>query len=123
MKTVTAKLSNYRQAPRKVRLIADFVRGKRADRALASLSLLPKRGAQPINKLILSAVANANMPASELYVSKIEVGGGVVFKRMMPRARGRGSAIKKKTSNVTLELAAKQPAKGGKDDKKHEQGS
>jgi len=103
----TATLRNYRQAPRKVRLIADLVRGKSAARALALLSMLPKRGAEPMAKLIKSAVSNAKVEAAELYIQKIEVNGGVVFKRQMPRARGRASLIKKKTSHITLSLSKK----------------
>lgn len=103
----TATLRNYRQAPRKVRLIADLVRGKSAARALALLSMLPKRGAEPMAKLIKSAVSNAKAEATELYIQKIEVNGGVVFKRQMPRARGRASLIKKKTSHITLSLSKK----------------
>ncbi len=109
MAAATAKLSNYRQAPRKVRLIADLVRGKSAERALALLSVLPKRGSEPMAKLIKSAVSNAQMPASELYISAIQVNGGVVFKRMMPRARGRGAQILKRTSHVTISLDKKAP--------------
>lgn len=112
MTVSSAKLSNYRQAPRKVRLIADLVRGKSAERALALLAMLPKRGSEPMAKLIKSAVNNAkDVPASELYISKIEVNGGIVFKRMMPRARGRGAQIKKRTSHITLSLAKKLPKK------------
>lgn len=107
MQAATAKLKNYRQAPRKVRLIADLVRGKRADRALALLSLLPKRGAGSMGKLIRSAVSNAKTSADELYISKIEVGGGFIFRRSMPRARGRASEIKKKASHITLSLSKK----------------
>ena len=103
----TATLRNYRQAPRKVRLIADLVRGKSAARALALLSMLPKRGAEQMAKLIKSAVSNAKVEAAELYIQKIEVNGGVVFKRQMPRARGRASLIKKKTSHITLSLSKK----------------
>ena len=104
MAVSTAKLSNYRQAPRKVRLVADLVRGKSAARALALLEHLPKRASEPMAKLIRSAVANSKMSPGELYISKIAVNGGVVFKRMMPRARGRASQILKRTSHVTLEL-------------------
>ena len=107
----TATLRNYRQAPRKVRLIADLVRGKSAARALALLSMLPKRGAEPMAKLIKSAVSNAKAEATELYIQKIEVNGGMVFKRQMPRARGRASLIKKKTSHITLSLSKKEAAK------------
>lgn len=111
MAIATAHLSNYRQAPRKVRLVADLVRGKSAERALALLSLLPKRASGPMQKLIKSAIANAQAPASELYISKIEVNGGIVFKRMMPRARGRGARINKRTSHITLALDKKAPKK------------
>jgi len=110
MANATATLKNYRQSPRKVRLIADLIRGKSAARALALLANLPKRGASPMQKLLKSAVANAKTPVSDLYVSGIEVNGGIVFKRQMPRARGRASLIRKKTSHITLRLADK-PAK------------
>lgn len=112
MSASTATLSNYRQAPRKVRLIADLVRGKSAERALAMLAMLPKRGSEPMAKLLKSAIANAkDVPAAELYISKIEVNGGIVFKRSMPRARGRASQILKRTSHITLSLDKKAPKK------------
>lgn len=112
MTASSAKLTNYRQAPRKVRLIADLVRGKSAEHALALLSMLPKRGAEPMAKLIKSAVANAkDLSAADLYISSIQVNGGVVLKRSMPRARGRASQILKRTSHVTLSLAKKAPKK------------
>src|SRR5690242_19183999 len=98
MSDATAKLKNYRQAPRKVRLLADLVRGKSVDRALAQLSLMPKRAAEPLAKLIRSAASNAkDISPKDLYISTIQVNGGVVFKRMMPRARGRGAQILKRT--------------------------
>src|SRR5262245_26772262 len=103
MDTATAQLKNYRQAPRKVRLLADLIRGKSVERALMQLQTLPKRASGPMEKLVRSAAANAkDVPMGELYVSKVEVNGGVVFKRMMPRARGRGAPIKKKTSHITI---------------------
>jgi len=112
MTASTATLSNYRQAPRKVRLIADLVRGKSASHALALLAMLPKRGSEPMAKLIKSAINNAkDVSAADLYISKIEVNGGIVFKRMMPRARGKGAQIKKRTSHITLSLAKKLPKK------------
>ena len=107
MTTATAKLSNYRQSPRKVRLIADLIRGKSVERALALLATLPKRGAGPMESLLKSAVANAKVPSGELFVSGIQVNGGIVFKRQMPRARGRASLIRKKTSHITLALGRK----------------
>lgn len=111
MATATASLSNYRQSPRKVRLVADLIRGKSAQRALALLDTLPKRASEPMEKLLRSAIANAKgLAATELYISAIQVNGGVVFKRSMPRARGRASAIRKRTSHITLGLSQK-PAK------------
>ena len=108
MDTATAKLSNYRQAPRKVRLVADLVRGKGAQHALNLLSVLPKRAGEPMAKLIKSAIANAkDVPTADLYISSIQVNGGIVFKRMMPRARGRGAQILKRTSHITLALSKK----------------
>lgn len=112
MTASSAKLTNYRQAPRKVRLIADLVRGKSAEHALALLSMLPKRGAEPMAKLIKSAIANAkDLSAADLYIASIQVNGGVVLKRSMPRARGRAAQILKRTSHVTLSLAQKAPKK------------
>jgi large subunit ribosomal protein L22 len=111
-KAATAKLSNYRQAPRKVRLVADLVRGKGAQHAINLLSVLPKRAGEPMSRLIKSAVANAkDVPASDLYIASIQVNGGIVFKRMMPRARGRGAQILKRTSHITLALSKKVPKK------------
>lgn len=101
----SAKLKNYRQSPRKVRLIADLVRGKTAEHALALLATLPKRGSDPMAKLIKSAVANSKMDAKQVVISSIQVNGGIVFKRSMPRARGRASAIRKKTSIITVGLS------------------
>ena len=113
MAEAIASLSNYRQSPRKVRLVADLVRGKSVSRALALLSMLPKRAAEPMAKLISSAIANAQstkgLVATDLVIAKIEVNGGVVFKRSMPRARGRASAIRKRTSHITLSLTQKAP--------------
>ena len=111
MANATASLKNYRQSPRKVRLIADLVRGKRAEHALALLSMLPKRGSDPMAKLIKSAIANAQhmdegSSVGDLVIAKIEVNGGIVFKRSMPRARGRASAIRKKTSIITMTLSS-----------------
>src|SRR5581483_10280178 len=112
MAHATAKLSNYRQAPRKVRLVADLVRGKSVTRALAILGTLPKRASEPMQKLIRSAAANVKDASPEsLYISKIAVNGGVVFKRFMPRARGRAAQILKRTSHVTIVLEKKAPKK------------
>lgn len=128
-----AYLKNYRQSPRKVRLLADLVRGKRVSRALSELSFMPKRAAGPMKKLIESAVANAehNFGAKkdDLIVKEITVDKGVVLKRWMPRAMGRASSIHKHTSNVFVRLAVaesvyndekKAPKKEGKSESSKE---
>jgi large subunit ribosomal protein L22 len=101
-----ASLNNYRQAPRKVRLIAELIKGKNAFQAQGILTHLIKRGALPIKKLLDSAVANAGVPASELVIKTATVDKGVVIKRWMPRAMGRAFPIHKHTSKVVIELAA-----------------
>lgn len=102
-----ASLNNYRQAPRKVRLIADLIKGKSAAQAQGILSHLIKRGALPMKKLLDSAVANAGVGADTLVVKSARVDKGVVIKRWMPRAMGRAFPIHKHTSKVIIELAPK----------------
>jgi large subunit ribosomal protein L22 len=102
-----ASIPNYRQAPRKVRLITELVKGKPANVAQAMLANLIKRGALPIKKLLDSAIANSGMPASELVIKTATVDKGVVIKRWMPRAMGRAFPIHKHTSKVYIELAKK----------------
>ncbi|MDE1925053.1 MAG: 50S ribosomal protein L22 [Patescibacteria group bacterium] len=109
MATATAQLKNYRQAPRKVRLVADLVRGKTAEHALALLATLPKAASLPMMKLLKSAIANSGEQAQNLIISNIAVNGGIVFKRSMPRARGRASQILKRTSHITLAVSKKTP--------------
>jgi large subunit ribosomal protein L22 len=126
MATASAKLSNYRQSPRKVALVAGLIRGKRVDLALAELEVLPKRAALPLAKLLRSAAANARVKGIDqnmLVVSKISVGKGTVMKRRSPRARGSSSVIRKKSSHVFLELesrevVAKKPRRLGVSSKK-----
>lgn len=103
-----ATLTNYRQSPRKVRLVANAVKGKSVADADTALSYLTKRGAEPIQKLIKSAAANAataGADVSTLMVKNIEVNKGLVLKRSMPRAQGRATPINKRTSHVTVTLA------------------
>lgn len=102
-----AYLNNYRQAPRKVRLITTLVQGKSAVQAQAILSHLIKRGALPIKKLLDSAIANAGVPAETLMIKSARVDKGVIMKRSMPRAMGRAFPIHKHTSKVVIELAEK----------------
>ncbi len=105
-----AFLKNYRQSPRKVRLVADLVKGKKIEEALLELDFLVKRASLPISKLIKSAVANAKvlgMDEANLIIKDLTVDKGIVMKRMMPRAMGRGARINKRTSHVTVILAEK----------------
>lgn len=105
-----AVLKNYRQSPRKVRLLADLVRGKKVDAALAQLQFVDKRAAGPFTKVILSAKANAlqtGIAAESLIITKVSVDKGVTQKRFMPRARGSASAINKRSSHITVELGTK----------------
>ena len=110
---ITAKLTNYRQAPRKVRAVADTVRGKKVTEALNNLAFTAKRATDPLAKLIKSAVANAKanfgIEIDNLYIKEIRVDGGVVMMRSMPRARGSASPIHKRTSHVMVTLAEKAP--------------
>lgn len=107
-----ASLKNYRQAPRKVRLIGNLIKGKGVLVAELELKHLVKRGALPMEKLLASAVANAKLAGAEvenLIVKEVRVDQGLVMKRMMPRAFGRGAPIHKKTSHVLLTLGERAP--------------
>lgn len=106
-----AVLKNYRQSPRKVRTVANLVKGKSVKIALIELDFLPKRAALPLSKLIASALANAKMKDAgsndSWIVKNLTVTGGPVLKRSMPRSHGMANPIKKRTSIVTVELAPK----------------
>ncbi len=105
--SVTAKLSYLRIAPRKVRLVADLIRGKTVEEAQIVLNFTIKKAAQPLLKLLKSAIANAknlNLEEKNLYISKITVDEGPKYKRWMPRARGQAYQIQKKTSHVKIIL-------------------
>ena len=105
---ITAKLNDYRQSPRKVRLVANLVKGKKIEDVRNTLAFLVKRASKPLADLIESAVANAshnfNIPADQLYVKEFRVDEGVVLKRRMPRARGMAFPINKRTSHVFVQL-------------------
>ena len=107
----SASHTNYRQSPRKVRLVADLIRGKSAPQALVLLTTLPKRAAEPLEKLLRSAIANAkgDKQGTGLFVSNISVNKGTVLMRFMPRARGSASPIRKKSSHVILNLSSDSP--------------
>jgi large subunit ribosomal protein L22 len=105
-----AYLKNYRQSPRKVRLLADLVRGKEVKRALSLLSFADKRAAGPFATLLKSAVANAKAAGKDtetLFIKHVAVDKGVTQKRFMPRARGSASTINRRASNIKIELGEK----------------
>ncbi len=105
-----AILKNYRQSPRKVRLIADLVRGKKVNEALASLRFVDKRASEPFAKVIKSAVANAGQQGHEadtLFIKAVQVNKAPTFKRFIPRARGSASRINKRNSHISVELGVK----------------
>ena len=106
-----ATLSNYRQSPRKVRLVADLIKGKSIAIAETELAFLVKRAATPFHKLLMSAVANALQAGASkdaLYVKDVRVDKGVTLKRSMPRAMGRASRINKRASHVIIVLAERE---------------
>lgn len=114
MTTVTAELKNYRQSPRKVRVVADTVRGKGVEEAMTLLSFVPKRAALPLEKLIASAVANAknlSIPTENLIVKEMSVNGGAILYRRQPRSRGMANPLRKRTSHVKVVLAEGAPKK------------
>lgn len=105
-----AFLKNYRQSPRKVRLVASLVRGKNVSQAIVELDFLAKRASTPLKKLLMGAVANAkNMgkEAENLFIKEFRVDKGVTMKRMMPAAMGSGHRINKRTSNISVILSEK----------------
>ena len=115
---ITAKLSNLRTAPRKVRQVADLVRGKRAIEARTMLSFTVNKSAGNILKLLNSAIASAKhdfqIDESNLLVSKITVDEGPKLKRWHPMSRGRAYPIIKRTSHIVLTLSEITPKAVGK---------
>ena len=102
-----AVLKNYRQSPRKVRLIADLVRGKKVKDALNTLQFVDKRASEPFAKVIRSAAANATnlgKNGNEMKITKVTVDKGPTYKRFKPRARGSASRINKRNSHIVVEL-------------------
>ena len=102
-----ATLTNYHQSPRKVRLVADLIRGKSVPAARAALLYLPKKSSPVIENLLDSAVANARSrgeSAENLFVKTITVDKGAVLRRHRPFARGRAGSVRKTMSIVNLEL-------------------
>jgi large subunit ribosomal protein L22 len=97
-------------SPRKVRLVADLIRGHRVERAITMLSVLNKVAAEPVLKLLKSALANAthnfSLPAGQLIVGRITVDGGPSLKRWMPKAHGRATPVREPTSHITIVLTS-----------------
>ncbi len=105
-----AFLKNYRQSPRKVRLVAGLIRGKKVNEAITELDFLAKRAGLPFRKLLLSAVSNAKqmgIEAENLFIKEVRVDKGITMKRMMPAAMGSGHRINKRTSHLNVVLAEK----------------
>jgi len=102
-----AVVRHVRMSPRKMRIVANLVRGQRVDTAMAMLKHTPKKAAQVIQKLLISALANAenNQGATDvdaLIVRSCTIDGGSILKRWMPRAMGRANRIQRRTSHVTI---------------------
>jgi large subunit ribosomal protein L22 len=102
-----AKLRNYPTSPRKMRLLADLIRGHKVERALAMLEHNPKHPAVPLRKLVLSAInnwkqKNESGDESELVVKTVFVDGARTLKRMRPAPQGRGYRVRKRSNHVTL---------------------
>jgi large subunit ribosomal protein L22 len=100
-----------KMSPRKMRIVANMIRGKNVDEAIATLKFLPKKSAKIVEKLIHSAAANADdlskgkVDVDALFVKSIAVDNGPIQKRWMPRAMGRANRIQKRTSHVTVVVA------------------
>jgi large subunit ribosomal protein L22 len=114
-KIAFAKLNNCPTSPRKMRLIADLIRGMDADKALAELKLNPKEASGRMEKLLLSALANweaknegQRMDEASLYVSEIKVDSARMLKRVQPAPQGRAHRIRKRSNHVTLVVDSRQ---------------
>jgi len=111
MNEITAQLNSYRQSPRKVRLVADTIRGISTKEARIKLDFITKRAAGPLGKLLNSAIANAkNLGADmdNLWIKTITVNGGRILYRRRPVSHGSAHPIRKRTSRITVVLAEKQ---------------
>ena len=108
-----AKLNNCPTSPRKMRLVADLVRGEKVEKALSILKFSPKEASRRLETLLLSAIANwqaknedASVEDAELFVKEIRVDGGTMLKRLRPAPQGRAHRIRKRSNHVTLVLGA-----------------
>jgi len=108
-----AKLNNCPTSPRKMRLVADLVRGERVEKALNILKFSQKEASNRLEKLLLSAIANwqaknedASIEDAELIVKEIRVDGGSMLKRLRPAPQGRAHRIRKRSNHVTIVVGA-----------------
>ena len=108
-----AKLNNCPTSPRKMRLVADLIRGKKIEMALAILRFNQKEASRRLEKLLLSAIANweaknedGNVEEADLYIKEIRVDSGSMLKRLRPAPQGRAHRIRKRSNHVTLILGA-----------------
>ena len=115
---ITAELNHFRMSPRKVRLVADAIRGMDVREAEIRLKFLTKRAAGPLLKLLKSAIANAhhnfNIEKDNLFISGIQVNQGKTLKRWRARAMGRAYPIMRRVSHINLVLEAKKEVKAKK---------
>ena len=109
-----AKLNNCPTSPRKMRIVADLVRGKDVEQALYILKFNSKEASRRLEKLLLSAISNwqaknedASVEEAELFVQEIRVDGGSMLKRLRPAPQGRAHRIRKRSNHVTVVLGAK----------------
>lgn len=109
-----AKLNNVPTSARKMRMVADMIRGQQVNRALNMLKFEAKEGAARLEKLLLSAIANwqaknedEKLEDADLYIKEIRVDGGRMLKRLRPAPQGRAHRIRKRSNHVTLVIASK----------------
>jgi len=109
-----AKLNNCPTSPRKMRLVADLVRGEKVERALQILRFSNKEASRRLEKLLLSAIANwqsknedANLEEADLFIKEIRVDGGSMLKRLRPAPQGRAHRIRKRSNHVTIVIGSK----------------
>tara|TARA_Y100000287_G_C14193233_1_gene341342 strand:- start:287 stop:697 length:411 start_codon:yes stop_codon:yes gene_type:complete len=113
MNIAYAKLNNCPTSPRKMRLVADLVRGEKVEKALNILKFSQKEASRRLEKLVLSAVANwqaknedSDVEAASLFIKEIRVDSGTMLKRLRPAPQGRAHRIRKRSNHVTVVLGA-----------------
>jgi large subunit ribosomal protein L22 len=117
VRTAYARATHVRVTPMKARRVVDLIRHKPAQQALAELRFFPQGAAEPVGKVLASAIANAennfDLDPETLVVSRAYVDEGVTLKRFQPRAQGRAYRIRKRTSHITVEVeSVETPTKG-----------